>query len=41
MISGSHEDGRERPTEKEVIVSINRHLVLKLAKILGGSEVPE
>jgi len=32
IISGSLEPGRERPTEK-VIVSINRHLILKMAEI--------
>jgi len=33
MISGSFETGREHPTEKEVVMSIDRHLVLELAKI--------
>jgi len=33
MISGSLEAGRERPTEKEVIMSIVRHLVLKLMEM--------
>jgi len=33
IISGSLEPGRERPTEKKVIVSINRHLILKMAEI--------
>ena len=33
MISGSLDTVRERPTDKEVVVSINRHLVLELAEM--------
>ena len=38
MISSSLEAGREGPTEKEVVVSINHHLVLELAEmqVKGG-----
>ena len=38
MISSSLEAGREHLTE-EVIVNIDRHLVLKLAEYRRGSEV--
>ena len=41
MISDSLEAGREWPTEKEVVVSIDRDLVLELAKCRRGSEVHE
>jgi len=39
MVSGALETGRERPTEEEVVVSINCHLVLALAEMegVGGS----
>ena len=42
MISDTLESGREHPTEEEVIVRIDCHLVLKLAKMkegVGGSRV--
>jgi len=33
MIGGSLKAGREHPTEKEVVVAIDRYLVLKLAEM--------
>ena len=41
MISGSFEAGRECWTKKEVIVSIDHHLILELAEMqkrIGGSD---
>ena len=41
MISGSFKAGRKRQTEKEVIVSIDHHLILELAEMqkrIGGSD---
>jgi len=40
MINSTLEAGREHPTEKKVIVSVNHHLVLKLTEMqerVGGS----
>ena len=42
MISSALEAGREHQTEKEIVISINRHLVLELAEMqerVGGSRV--
>ena len=36
IVSDTLKTGRERSTEDEVIISINGHLVLKLAKMKKG-----
>ena len=36
MVGGALETGRERPTKEKVIVSIDRHFMLELAKMKEG-----
>jgi len=42
MVGGTLEAGRERPTEKKVVASMDRHFVSKLVELkegVGGSRV--
>jgi len=41
MIGGALEIGREHPTEKKVIVNVDRHFILKLAEMRRGSDASE